>query len=484
MNNKSFFRKVGFGLGVNDEIPNDPLQWAMQQFDYVSDIDLIAEYTELDQLKAKSELLEAGDLLNDRPLSPAKWWEKRSQQFIKYGFDFYPCLELHRRHKAAVNSAQPSFERFYHFWTNHFAVVDSNGLTNYGVGPFQRNTIRNNLTGSFANLVKEVTVSFAMLESLNNGDSVGENSKANKKTFSNHTKEFTLNENHARELLELHTVSPKSGYTQQDVIELSKIMTGWKPRYRKGDYVHWKKPVRFDNSVHEPGKKTVLTKVYDNLKPDEELFAVIDDLCSHEKCVEFISTKLCKYFIDDNPSTSMVSFVVDAWKRSNGNLPTIHRAVVQAAYDNPQYNKKYLMPETWWLQIAKMMDLDCFVPNKEFQEYDFKSKPKKFIEYTKIMEDLGHHPFKFQQPNGYMSDEQEWISPEMLIRRVIWAKQAYNYMLKSITRSNSNQYVIDIINKNFDNASEIIDHFVNNDATLIKSAKFTTLFSRPEVLRV
>ena len=145
-------------------------------------------------------------------------------------------------------------------------------------------------------------------------------------------------------------------------------------------------------------------------------------------------------------------------------------------------NKKYLMPETWWLQVMKMMDLNFLLSEESFWKYDFESWPRAQFKITELMEDLGHHPFDFKQPNGYIDNEEEWISPEMMIRRLVYAKNVYNYIKSENTKKDTFEvYLKNIINKNFDNADEIIKDIFKNE---IRSNQITLFLNRPEVLRV
>ena len=488
---KAFFRKIAFGLGPNDEIPSDPLSWAQSQFDEIHEIDLMGAPSLSEQIKLSSKMRETEDNLTVKfKHSAVEYEEAREINYRKYGLEFYPGLELHIRHKAALQSKQPAFERMFHFWTNHFAVIDAGGgLKSFAIGPYQREVIRKNLTGSFSNLVKQATIGYAMLESLDNGDSIGPNSTyvRQEKVGGYYNGDAALNENHARELLELHTVSPAAGYTQEDVIQLSKVMTGWKANYYKSDYVDWKNPVKFDPFIHEPKEKKILGKTYNSkdskINAKDQLFAVIDDLCASDHCRRFISTKLCKYFIDDNPSPEVIQYVMDTWKQSDGDLPTIHKAVVEIAFKNPQFNRKFLMPETWWLQASRMLDIEFLMTKESFWKHDFSRWPEAQFQITRLMEDLGHHPFDFKQPNGYMDNEEEWISPEMMIRRLVYAKDSFNYFKSdNAKKDNFRDFLVTAINKNFDNPDEIANEIFTENS--FSSKIVTTFLNLPEVLRV
>jgi uncharacterized protein (DUF1800 family) len=150
--------------------------------------------------------------------------------------------------------------------------------------------------------------------------------------------------------MELHTISPKGGYTQEDVQELAKIMTGWRPKWtKKSDQGT---DIRFMSDRHEPGKKNVLGKKYKNGR--KSLKIVIKDLVNHPSCREFIATKLCRYFITDNPTKQMIAPIIKAWELSDGYLPEVHKAAIKVAFEYNDKYKKFQNPENWWLQTINM----------------------------------------------------------------------------------------------------------------------------------
>ena len=159
-------------------------------------------------------------------------------------------------------------------------------------------------------MVYEVTTSWAMIHHLDNSESAGPRSKTAKEDWRRRKKEpATINENHARELLELHTVSPKAGYTQNDVIELSKIMTGWQQKWNKTQLETAN--VTFNQEYHEPGKKKVFEKEYKSGK--KALKVVIKDLVNHPNCRDFVATRLCRFLITDEPTEEMKKPIIQAF---------------------------------------------------------------------------------------------------------------------------------------------------------------------------
>jgi uncharacterized protein (DUF1800 family) len=141
------------------------------------------------------------------------------------------------------------------------------------------------------------------------------------------------------------------------------------------------------------------------------------------------------------------------------------------------------MPETWWLQASKMLDIEFLMTQESFWKHDFTRWPEAQFQIIGLMEDLGHHPFDFKQPNGYMDNEQEWISPEMMIRRLVYAKDTFNYFKSDNTKKdNFRDFLVTAINKNFDNPDEITNEIFTENSF---SSKIVTKFlNLPEVLRV
>ena len=175
----------------------------------------------------------------------------------------------------------------------------------------------------------------------------------------------------------------------------------------KSDYVDWKNPVKFDPFIHEPKERKfsvrfIIVKILRSMP--NQLFAVIDDLCAliveDLSQLNYANTSLMTILLQRS------QYVMDTWKQSDGDLPTIHKAVVEIAFKNPQFNRKFLMPETWWLQASRMLDIEFLMTQESFWKHDFRRWPEAQFQIIELMEDLGHHPFDFKQPNGYMDNEQ------------------------------------------------------------------------------
>lgn len=441
---KSFYRKVGFGIGKNEKEPSDSLKWALNQLDSVPPFTWSGKIPSEKEMRKKYGEWVYGDrkiLRKKYKNDKNKYESEKNKLRNKTGERFFEGNELTIRHNEAIQGDYPVFERFWHFWGNHFAISEKDFLAEFSTGPYQREIIRPNMVNTFEQMVKEVTTSWCMIHHLDNSESVGPQSK-----WGAESRE-TINENHARELLELHTISPEAGYSQEDVIQMTYVMTGWQhkwdhKRLETGD-------VWFNYEIHQPNNKIILGQTY---KPDSkrELFNVIKDLTNHPNCKKFIATKLCRHFITDNPTEDMIGRVIQAWEQSDGFLPEIHKAVVKTAFDYASKTRKFQQPETWALQMIRMFGL-YWIPKSDKMQYTFERKPtdlQREIEWA--LEELGHLPYRPKQPNGWSDFEEDWISPELIIRRLIFSSNMANRGLvrdENIIRS--------VIEKNFDEPNTI-----------------------------
>ena len=438
----SFYRKVGFGIGINDKVPTNPLKWATDQLDEIPELLWTGWIPSEKEMRIKYGEWIYGDrkVLRKKYKNDKNAYRKAKDKLsIQTGERFFELNEHAIRHYQTKYSNQPVFERFWLFWGNHFAISEKDSLADFSTGPYQREIIRPNMIKTFEDMVQEVTRSWCMIHHLDNSESVGPNSKRGIESRD------TINENHARELLELHTVSPEAGYTQDDVINLAYIMTGWGHKWNNkvletGD-------VWFDQDKHQKGEKIVLGKKYKN-EGKRELSKVIHDLSNHPQCIKFVSTKLCRHFITDNPTKDMVDPVIKAWTNSNGNLIKIHKAVIQQAYKNNNFTYKFQLPEVWIMQLSRIFDLNLPISSKKMN-YEFKFEPSNRQEQlTWYLNEVGHSPYRPKQPNGWSDYEVDWVSPELLLRRLWFASNEIPNHVKIENYSHS--FISLCLERNFD----------------------------------
>ena len=447
---KNFFRKVGFGIGPNEQVPVNPIDWAQSQVDKVPPLvwgepvrtgeEMLSYYAEW--VYTDREILRKKHKHNRKAYVEAK-----NKLRNKVGERYFDNLEICIRHNTAINSGVPVFERLWLFWCNHFAIIDKDFMPEFTTGPYHRETIRTNMCGSFETLLKQATLGWSMIHNLDNSESIGPHSEWGKNR-KKRGKLATVNENHARELLELHTVSPAAGYTQEDVVQLSYIMAGWEHRHTKKRKEC--NPVRFNQKKHEPGNHKVLGKSYKQrgLSPKNKLLDVLKDLSAHPETRRFITFKLCRHFITDRPTEEMIAPIIAAWEKSGGHLPTIHKALLQVVYEYADKEEKFQNPEIWMLQMVHMVG-GSWPLRVDEMKYNFKIKPSNHQRRPQFfMKEIGYDPYRPIQPNGFSDMELDWISPELLIRRMSAPKEIAqrNISLKDFGS---------MIDKNFDYPEEM-----------------------------
>jgi uncharacterized protein (DUF1800 family) len=304
------------------------------------------------------------------------------------------------------------FERFWMFWVNHFAV-GANGLSQPFFGPHTR-LIRENMTGKFSDLLTSAILNPAMLYYLDNFLSSGPNSQTGLDGYE------TINENLARELLELHTVSPAGGYTQDDIVQTAYALTGWaitSGKKNKDKALRKFEPgAVFDIRRHEPGVRTIMGKTYGKSKKGaNQASELMADLAVHPATAQFIAWKLIRHFVADEPPEDSVAHVRDVWLETGGDLVAIHTAVIDEVLARGREFQKFTTPEVWLLQMHRMTGTPISIdPGSREPSISF------------ICEELGQGWDRSPQPNGWSDLGADWTSRELLERRLRYAYTAMN----------------------------------------------------------
>jgi uncharacterized protein (DUF1800 family) len=238
--------------------------------------------------------------------------------------------EARARIDAALNAEIGLVERLVWFWSNHFCVNQEKTVM---AGAYEREAIRPHVLGRFVDMLLAAEGHPAMLLYLDNVQSIGPNSIAGV------NRDRGLNENLAREILELHTLGVRTIYTQDDVTNFAKVLTGWtilptatNPDHG-GEFVYIKR-------AHEPGPQTVIGKDYDDAGTEQGR-AVLADLARHPATAKHIATKLARHFIADDPAPALVERLTRRFLDTEGDLKEVTKVLVAA-------------PEAWTLEQAKI----------------------------------------------------------------------------------------------------------------------------------
>ncbi|HEY1730920.1 MAG TPA: DUF1800 family protein, partial [Terriglobales bacterium] len=296
------------------------------------------------------------------------------------------------------------------FWLNHFSVyARKNENEPYYLPAYERDVILPNALGRFENLLVAVAQSPAMLMYLDNWESVGPNSvqalRAQQANFMrpNAKKQQPkgINENYGRELMELHTLGVNGGYTQKDVIEVSKCFTGWtidKPAQGGQAY--------FDEARHEPGTKMVLGhKIKEN--GQKEGLEVLHILATSPATAHFISEKLAVRFVSDDPPAALVNRMAATFLKTDGNI----KAVLSTMYHSPEfwsprvYRAKVKTPVEFMASALRASGADVKSP----------------LPLVQAMDRLGMPIYGMQTPQGYSWKADDWVSSNALISRMNFA---------------------------------------------------------------
>src|ERR1700728_2275077 len=259
--------------------------------------------------------------------------------------------EAKARFDAAANAEIGFVERLVWFWSNHFCISADKivGMA----GPYEREAIRPQVLGRFADLLQAVESHPAMLFYLDNVESMGPNSIAGI------NRDKGLNENLARETLELHTLGVRSGYSRAEVTSFAKVLTGWtwfpptEPLYG-GTFV-------FNPMLHEPGAKTVLGKVY----PDngvQQGRAVLADLARHPATAHHIAKELAAYFVADEPPPSLVAKLEKTFNDTGGDLKHVASTLVTADESWSPHRTKLKPPADWIMSVLRLTGGSPAVP--------------------------------------------------------------------------------------------------------------------------
>src|SRR3954447_14780463 len=214
-------------------------------------------------------------------------------------------------------------ERLVVFWSNHFCISASKGeLARIWAGAFEREAIRPHVLGRFADMLKAVEQHPAMLFFLDNQQSLGPDSRAGQ------NRKRGLNENLAREIMELHTLGVGGGYSQEDVTTLARIITGWSFAGREGR-LGTPGSFVFNANAHQPGAQRLLGKTYENTGVAQGE-AALADLARHPSTATFIATKFARHFVADDPPPALVARLSDVFGKSGGDLKALAMALLDS----------------------------------------------------------------------------------------------------------------------------------------------------------
>ncbi|MEN2709298.1 DUF1800 domain-containing protein [Sphingomonas sp. NPDC092331] len=328
---------------------------------------------------------------------------RRQQQQIYVGM-------VSARALSAITTPTPFAERLVHFWANHFAV-SADKLELVGLaGTMEFEAIRPHVMGRFGDMLNAVERHPAMLLYLDQAVSIGPNSPAGQLAARRQAQRRAgLNENLAREIMELHTLGVRSVYTQADVSEFARAMTGFTvaglgrgagARYAgtadgaPGSFV-------FAPRLHEPGTRTILGRQWAQ-EGERQAAAVLDHLATHPATAKHIATKLARHFASDDPPAPLVARLEKAFLSSGGDLPTVYRTLIASPECWAPQPAKFKSPWEWSISALRALGTQQVQGNA----------------VNGLLGQLGQPTWKPGSPAGWDDVAGAWAGPDAVMRRV------------------------------------------------------------------
>ncbi len=398
---------LGARPGERKRIAADPRGWVLSQLHAPADDatattgrpgtpELSRRYAALWQLRKQAR--------NGEDIGPETI--KAAREAIKA--DNREDILVHLRQAAVTNN--PVKEKLVRFWANHFTVSSTRLRVAHIVGAFEREAIRPHIGGRFFDLLLAAESHPAMILFLDNNESTGPNSVGGKKN------KRGINENLGREILELHTLGVDGGYTQTDVTEFAKALTGWavflnpEIKHRFGRFV-------FRSWTHEPGPRTILGKTY--RQPDEaQATAVLRDLARHPSTARFIATKLVRHFVADIPPPAAVARVARVFTETDGDLNEVHEATFTLAEAWSTPLRKARSPVDYVVAVARALG----------------AADKLATPIINVLAQMGQRPYAAPGPDGWPDTARDWINGQGVMRRIEWAGEVAGRMHGVVAR--------------------------------------------------
>ena len=325
-----------------------------------------------------------------------------------------PIYQAHAeaRTRIAIGSAASFRERLVHFWSNHFAVSVDKGICLGTAGALEVEAIRPHVSGRFLDMLRAVETHPAMITYLDNQQSVGPHSElATRRARQLHAESdakqqrIGLNENLAREILELHTLGVDGGYSQADVTTFAAVITGWSVGGEGGRQAAGVPgEFLFRAQIHEPGTKTVLGRRYGD-GGEQQGLDVLRDLAAHPSTAKHLATKLARHFVADEPAPALVDALAHAYTRHDGHLPAVYSALINWDDAWQPAPRKFKAPQDFVYSAFRALEV----------------APRETKKLLAPFELLGQRHWNPGSPAGWPDRQQDWDGADALMKRIEWS---------------------------------------------------------------
>lgn len=383
--------RFGYGARQSDrqQACSDPVQWLKSQLVPISFSDKLPDsndiFNQFAQFKQRKKSLKSSSKNSSmgKQFTARHWLQQFAASTVNH----------------AIGSPHSVSWRLFDFFSNHFSV-SANGRLMTGLAPtLEREAIAPHLLGKFEDMLLAVEQHPAMLVYLNNERSVGPNSTLAKKTAkrrANKTK--GLNENLAREILELHTLGVNGGYQQADVVELAKGISGWSV---KNPDKEGQPGFVFRQYGHEPGSRQLMGIKYpaNGLAQGQQM---LKDLAAHPATARHLCFKLAQYFVTDQPSMTLLNKMTSQWHKTQGNIKQVMLTLFENQQDWIGGEQKFKTPRDFVISCYRLLAK---------QQVNGQA-------LVKMLTELGQPPFNADSPSGFSNDSTDWLGGSALMARI------------------------------------------------------------------
>jgi uncharacterized protein (DUF1800 family) len=415
LSNETAIAANRFGLGIRPDsmAVGKPVNWLLGQKDRYEPspapiaalpgrATLIASLQELRELQQekKAEAAKADD--------QTAMAEKVLGNYRKALRDHYTAA-VGARLQVAVNSEQDFAERLVHFWSNHFAVSTDKVVITALAGNYEFDAIRPHIFGKFGDMLKAAVKHPTMLLYLDQAQSIGPNSMFAKRVNARRDVDLGLNENLAREILELHTLGVRTVYSQDDVTEFARALTGHTisglargsiRRLVDGDQPAGE--MVFVDAIHEPGTRRVVGRGYAQTGV-AQADAILSDLATHPATARHIATKLATHFVADTPPAALVGKLEADFLKTGGDLTSLYRTLIAAPESWAADVPKFKTPWEWTVSALRALQVKD-LPGKQ--------------QAAGLFLQMGQPIWRPGSPAGFGDQAKDWAGPAALMRRV------------------------------------------------------------------
>ena len=374
--------RFGYGLAPGESASHTPQQWLLDQ---------------IDAFTPRPNIL---IIPPERSGMAAYERFQRDQSQLRDFYDSYRHL-VGLRAEAARVSPTPFMERMVHFWANHFAISSDKKVVNALSSSFEFDALRPHIAGNFLDLLLAAETHPAMIIYLDQSRSIGPKSTLGLRRSNRGGKNHGLNENLAREILELHTMGVRSGYSQQDVLALAYALTGYTVGGMQGGPVDAEMGAFvFDPRRHEPGAQQLLSRSFPQ-SGETQASAMLAEIVKHPATARFIATKLARHFIADQPPPASIERIAGAFLKSGGDLPSVYQALITDGAAWQTAKAKVKSPWDWMISAIRTSGISTVKPNW----------------LARALENLGQKTWTPGSPAGFPDTNESWLAPDALLRR-------------------------------------------------------------------